>query len=132
VLFFDDILFYFLSHLRSVRIYLDVFAIVFVKRSGRFRHITLAAGSWSKRAEPDIKLFLIDWLVCCILVIFLFSSICVSWTGEIWFDRMFCVCKYSNRRFCAVQLRDFVQLGEAYLAQEVFRSTDYEGTQCQS
>jgi hypothetical protein len=37
VRFFDDSISYFVSHLRSVRKYLDVFAIVFVKRSGRFR-----------------------------------------------------------------------------------------------
>jgi hypothetical protein len=31
-------------------------SIVFVQRFGHFRPITLSAGSWSKRAEPDVKL----------------------------------------------------------------------------
>jgi hypothetical protein len=47
VLFFDDIIFYFVSHLRSVRKYLDVFATVFVKRSGLFRSIAFAANAVS-------------------------------------------------------------------------------------
>jgi hypothetical protein len=57
-----DRMLFFISYLRSVRIYLDVFSIVFVKRFGRFRSITLAAGSWSKRAEPDVKLYFINWI----------------------------------------------------------------------
>jgi hypothetical protein len=59
--FFDDSVSYFVLHLWSVPIYFDVFFIVFVKRSSRFRPITLAAGFWSKRAEPDVKLSFIKW-----------------------------------------------------------------------
>jgi hypothetical protein len=61
VLFFDESISYFFSHLRSVRKYFYVFAIVFVKRFGRFRSITIATGSWSKRTEPDVKLSSINW-----------------------------------------------------------------------
>jgi hypothetical protein len=61
VLFFDDSISYFVSHLRSVRKYLYVFAIVFVNRSGCFCYITFAAGSSSKHAEPDVKLSSINW-----------------------------------------------------------------------
>jgi hypothetical protein len=58
VLFFDDSISYFVSHLRSVRIYLDVFSIVFVKRSGLFRPITLAAITGGLLYFDDISILL--------------------------------------------------------------------------
>jgi hypothetical protein len=128
VLFFDDSISFFVSHLRSVRKYLDVF-VIFVKRSIRFHLLVSGPNALSLMSNCLSLIGFQDGLSYLGTISILLMSICVSprysdvlinrgcgIVGRIAYSssfQMVCVCVYSNHRFCAVQLPHFVQLCEA-------------------